>query len=294
MSNLTDRPSPSDLPAQSQDRQPGIEAEMDPAPRVIRDDWRGSGKLDGKVALVTGGDSGIGRAVAVLFAREGADVAVVYLDEDGDAAETKRMVEAEGRRCLPVAADVQDEDACRDAVQQTVDTLGGLNVLVNNAAWQRPQKSLADITADQLDRTFRTNLYGYVYLAKAALPHLSEGDAIVNSCSVLAFQGSGGLIDYAATKGAIVTFTRSLAQNDEVVEKGVRVNSVAPGPIWTPLIVATMEEGKVAEFGKETTMGRPGQPEELAPAYLYLASPLMSSYVTGQTVHVNGGTVVGA
>ena len=295
MSNLPDRPEPSDLPAQSQDQQPGDEAEMDPAPRVIRDDWRGSGKLDGKVALVTGGDSGIGRAVAVLFAREGADVAVVYLDEEGDADETKRMVEAEGRRCLTVQADVQSEDACRDAVARTVDELGGLNVLVNNAAWQQPQEKLGDISAEQLDRTFRTNLFAYVYLAKAALPHLSEGDAIVNSCSVLAFKGSGGLIDYAATKGAIVTFTRSLAQNEEVIEKGVRVNSVAPGPIWTPLIPATMGADKVAEFGKkETTMGRPGQPEELAPAYLYLASPIMSSYVTGQTVHVNGGMVVGA
>ena len=204
------------------------------------------------------------------------------------------MVEAEGRRCLTIQADVQSEDACRDAVSQTVEALGGLNVLVNNAAWQRPQESLADVSADQLDRTFRTNIFGYFYFAKAALPHLGEGDAIVNSCSVLAFQGSGGLLDYASTKGAIVTFTRSLAQNEEVVEKGVRVNSVAPGPIWTPLIPATMEADKVAEFGKETTMGRPGQPEELAPAYLYLASPLMSSYVTGQTVHVNGGTVVGA
>ena len=294
MSNATDRPGPSDIPAQSQDRQPGVQSEMTPTPRTIRDDWAGSGKLDGKVALVTGGDSGIGRAVAVLFAREGADVAIVYLDEKDDAGTTQEMVEAEGRRCLTIQADVQDESACRDAVQQTVDTLGGLNVLVNNAAWQRPQKSVTDITADQLDQTFRTNIYAYFYMAKAAVPHLSEGDAIVNSCSVLAFQGAGDMIDYASTKGAIVTFTRSLAQNQEIVDKGVRVNSVAPGPIWTPLIPATMAPDKVDAFGKNTTMGRPGQPEELAPAYLYLASSLMSSYVTGQTLHVNGGTVVGA
>jgi NAD(P)-dependent dehydrogenase (short-subunit alcohol dehydrogenase family) len=292
VSNTQDHPA--DIPAQSQDQQPGREHEMTPAPDTISPDWRGSGKLDGKVALVTGGDSGIGRAVAVLFAREGADVAVVYLDEDEDAAETQRLVEREGRRCLTVSADVQDEGACRDAVSRTVAELGGINVLVNNAAWQRPQQSLGDISADQLDRTFRTNIFAYFYLAKAALPHMAEGDAIVNSCSVLAFQGSGGLLDYASTKGAIVTFTRSLAQNEEVVEKGVRVNSVAPGPIWTPLIPATMEADKVEDFGSETTMGRAGQPAELAPAYLYLAAPLMSSYVTGQTVHVNGGTVVGA
>ena len=292
MSNTQDHPT--DLPAQEQDGQPGHQDEMTPEPVTISPDWRGSGKLDGKTALVTGGDSGIGRTVAVLFAREGADVAVVYLDEDDDAAETKRLVEEEGRRCLTIAADVQDEGACRDAVERTVQELGGLNVLVNNAAWQQPRDSLLDISADQLDRTFRTNIFAYFYLAKAALPHMQEGDAIVNSCSVLAFQGSGGLLDYASTKGAIVTFTRSLAQNEEVIQKGVRVNSVAPGPIWTPLIPATMDADKVASFGEDTPMGRAGQPAELAPAYLYLASPLMSSYVTGQTVHVNGGTVVGA
>ena len=285
---------PTDIPAQSQDDQPGRQHEMTPEPVTVFDDWRGSGKLDGRVALVTGGDSGIGRAVAALFAREGADVAVVYYDEDADAERTREHVEAEGRRCLLIRADVQDEGACRDAVARTVDELGRLDVLVNNAAWQRPQKSLADITADQLDRTFRTNLFGYVYLAKAALPHLGDGGSIINTCSVLAFQGSGGLIDYAATKGAIVTFTRSLAQNEEVVGKGVRVNSVAPGPVWTPLIPASMDADEVEGFGTDVPLGRPGQPAELAPAFLYLASPLMSSYVTGQTLHVNGGTVVGA
>ena len=293
MSNSADLPT--DVPAQSQDHEPGDQHEMTPAPVTIADGWRGSGKLDGRVALVTGGDSGIGRAVAVLFAREGADVAVVYYDEDQDAEATKQQVEAEGRRCLLVRGDVQDEAFCQDAVGRTVGELGGLHVLVNNAAWQKPQKTLGDITAEQLDRTFRTNLYGYVFLAKAALPHLGEGDSVINTCSVLAFKGSGGLIDYSSTKGAIVAFTRSLAQNDEVVQKGVRVNSVAPGPIWTPLIPATMEADKVEGFGKdEVAMKRPGQPSEVAPAFLYLASPLMSSYVTGQTLHVNGGIVVGA
>ena len=292
MSNAADHPA--DIPGQSQDHEPGDQHAMTPAPVTIADGWRGSGKLDGRVALVTGGDSGIGRAVAVLFAREGADVAVLYYDEDRDAQATSEAVEAEGRRCLLIRADVQDPGACRGAVRQTVDALGGLHVLVNNAAWQRPKDSLLDISPDQLDRTFRTNLFGYVYLAQAALPHLGEGDSVINTCSVLAFKGSGGLIDYASTKGAIVAFTRSLAQNKEVIEQGVRVNSVAPGPIWTPLIPATMDEDQVEGFGKEEVpMERPGQPSEVAPAFLYLASPLMSSYVTGQTVHVNGGMVVG-
>ena len=285
---------PTDIPAQTQPDQPGDQHEMTPAPVTVADDWRGSGKLDGRVAIVTGGDSGIGRAVAVLFAREGADVAVLYYDEDQDAGATRQLVEDEGGRCVLIRGDVQDPEFCRDAVRQTVDELGGLHVLVNNAAWQRPQKSLADITPEQLDRTFRTNLFGYVYLAQAALPHLGEGGSIINTCSVLAFKGSGGLMDYSSTKGAIVAFTRSLAQNDEVIEKGVRVNSVAPGPIWTPLIPATMDEDQVEGFGQEVPMKRPGQPSEVAPAFLYLASSLMSSYVTGQTLHVNGGTVVGA
>ena len=285
---------PTDIPAQTQPDQPGDQHEMAPAPVTIADDWRGSGKLDGRVALVTGGDSGIGRAVAVLFAREGADVAVLYYDEDQDAGATQQLVEDEGSRCVLIRGDVQDPEFCRDAVRQTVDELGGLHVLVNNAAWQRPQKSLADSTPEHLARTFRTNLFGYVYLAQAALPHLGDGASIINTCSVLAFKGSGGLMDYSSTKGAIVAFTRSLAQNDEVIEKGVRVNSVAPGPIWTPLIPATMDEDQVEGFGQEVPMKRPGQPSEVAPAFLYLASSLMSSYVTGQTLHVNGGTVVGA
>ncbi|HEX8386401.1 MAG TPA: SDR family oxidoreductase [Rubricoccaceae bacterium] len=283
---------PTDIPAQHQDHMPGVESEMTPEPQYLNPAYRGSGKLDGAVALVTGGDSGIGRAVAVLFAREGADVAVVYLDEDTDAETTRQAVEAEGRRCLTVQADVRDEQACRDAVERTVRELGRLDVLVNNAAWQVTQESLLDVTADQLDRTFRTNIYGYVFMAKAALPHLGEGGSIINTSSVTAFEGSPGLLDYSSTKGAITAFTRSLAQNDEVLEKGVRVNSVAPGPIWTPFIPSTMDEEKVSEFGKDVPMKRPGQPEEVAPAYVFLAAPTMSSYVTGQTIHVNGGTVV--
>jgi NAD(P)-dependent dehydrogenase (short-subunit alcohol dehydrogenase family) len=283
---------PTDIPPQHQDHMPGDESEMTPEPQYLNPGYRGSGKLDGSVALITGGDSGIGRAVAVLFAREGADVAVVYLDEDADAEATREAVEAEGRRCLTVRADVRDEGACRDAVERTVRELGRLDVLVNNAAWQVTQESLLDVTAEQLDRTFRTNIYGYVFMAKAALPHLGEGGSIINTSSVTAFEGSPGLLDYSSTKGAITAFTRSLAQNDEVLQKGVRVNSVAPGPIWTPFIPSTMDEETVAEFGKDVPMKRPGQPEEVAPAYVFLAAPTMSSYVTGQTIHVNGGTVV--
>lgn len=277
------------LPPQKQERQPGIEAEMKPRPKAEDREQRGSGKLEGKVALVTGGDSGIGRAAAIAFAKEGADVAVVYLDEHQDAEETRRLVEEKGRRCLTIAGDVGNEGFCREAVERTVRELGRLDVLVNNAAEQHEQKSLEDISAEQLEKTFRTNIFAYFYMAKAALPHLGEGGSIINTTSVTAYRGSGHLIDYASTKGAIVAFTRSLAQN--LAERKIRVNGVAPGPIWTPLIPASFDEEKVQSFGQDVPLGRPGQPEEVAPSYVFLASD-DASYMTGQVLHPNGGEII--
>jgi len=278
------------MPPQHQERQPGIEAEMTPRPTAEDQQYRGSGKLQGKVALITGGDSGIGRAVAIMYAREGADVAVVYLNEHQDAEETKRLVEQEGRRCQLIAGDVGSEQFCQQAVQQTVGQLGKLDILVNNAAEQHPQESIEDITSEQLERTFRTNIFAMFYLTKAALPHLREGSTIINTTSVTAYRGNDTLLDYSSTKGAIVAFTRSLAK--ALAEKNIRVNGVAPGPIWTPLIPSTFPEDKVASFGADVPMKRPGQPEEVAPSYVFLASD-DSSYITGQTLHPNGGTVVG-
>jgi len=279
------------LPPQHQDQQPGLETEMTPRPSFERPEYKGADKLKDKVALITGGDSGIGRSVAVHFAKEGADVAILYLNEHEDAEETKRQVEQEGRRCITMAGDVGDEAFCQEAVQRTVDELGGLDVLVNNAAEQHPQESIEQISREQLERTFRTNIFGMFFMTKAAMKHLKEGSAIVNSSSVTAFRGSGGLLDYASTKGAIIAFTRSLAQ--QLAEKNIRVNSVAPGPIWTPLIPATFPKEKVAQFGADTLLGRPGQPDEVAPCYVFLASA-DSSYITGQTLHPNGGDIVGA
>jgi NAD(P)-dependent dehydrogenase (short-subunit alcohol dehydrogenase family) len=262
--------------------QPGIEQEMTPEPDATRPQNKGSGKLAGKVALITGGDSGIGRAVAVLFAREGADVAIGHLaEEDTDANETVKLVEAEGRRCLTLPGDVGDEAFCQQAVERVVREFGRLDVLVNNAAEQHTTESITEISAEQLERTFRTNIF--------AMPHLGEGSAIVNTTSVTAYQGNPSLLDYSSTKGAIVAFTRSLSQ--QLVSKGIRVNAVAPGPIWTPLIPATMPEEKVAQFGKDVPMGRPGQPEEVAPCYVFLVSD-DSSYMAGQVLHPNGGNVV--
>ena len=277
-------------PPQHQDRQPGIESKMRPRPKA--DDpihHRGSGKLEGKVALITGGDSGIGRAVAIAFAREGADVAIAYLDEHGDAEETARRVEAEGARCLLLAGDLGEEEFCGEVVRQTVEELGRLDVLVNNAAEQHPCKRLEDLPAEQLERTFRTNLFAYFYLTKAALPHLTKGSAIVNTTSVTAYRGSEHLLDYAASKGAIVSFTRSLAKN--LAPRGIRVNGVAPGPVWTPLIPSTFDEEKVATFGGNVPMERPGEPEEIAPSFVFLASD-DASYMTGQVLHPNGGEIV--
>ncbi len=276
-------------PPQHQDQRPGLESEMTPRPQAEDPQHRPSGKLDGKIALITGGDSGIGRAVAILFAKEGADIAVSYLNEHEDAEETKRQVEQEGRRCLLLAGDIGDEAFCRQAVQRTVSELGGLNVLVNNAAEQHPQDSIEQISAEQLERTFRTNIFAMFYLVKAAMPHLKEGSSIVNTTSVTAYKGSPQLLDYSSTKGAIVAFTRSLSQ--ALVEQGIRVNAVAPGPIWTPLIPSTFPEEKVASFGADVPMKRAGQPEEVANCFLFLASD-DSSYIAGQVLHPNGGTVV--
>jgi NAD(P)-dependent dehydrogenase (short-subunit alcohol dehydrogenase family) len=278
-------------PKQQLDK-PGKEADLQPRPEYMAPEYRGSGKLEGKVAIITGGDSGIGRAVAVLFAREGADVAIVYLSEDEDAEETARAVEAEGRRALLIPGDVTDSSFCEEAVETTVRELGRLDVLVNNAAYQEHLPGLEDITDEQLDRTFRTNIYGYFYMARAALPHLDEGAAIVNSGSVTGIQGSKQLLDYASTKGAIHAFTKSLAQN--LVERGIRVNAVAPGPVWTPLNPADQEPEKVAKFGSDVPMKRPAQPEEIAPAYVFLAAPVCSSYITGEVLPVLGGETVGS
>jgi NAD(P)-dependent dehydrogenase (short-subunit alcohol dehydrogenase family) len=275
---------------QVQEHQPGIEARMDPQPLYIRDSYRGSGKLAGKVALITGGDSGIGRSVAVHFAREGADVAIVYLNEDVDAQETKRLVEAEGRKCLLIRSDIREASACRDAVEWTASQFGRLDVLINNAAEQHPQESIEAIDQQQLEATFRTNLFSFFHFAQAALAHLPERDGtIINTTSVTAYRGSEHLMDYASTKGAIVAFTRSLALN--LAEKNIRVNAVAPGPIWTPLIPATFDEQKVAEFGKDTPLKRPGQPAEVGPCFVFLASE-DASYMTGQVLHPNGGSIV--
>lgn len=273
---------------------PGIEADLEPRPRYQAENYRGSGKLDGKTALITGGDSGIGRAVAVLYAREGADVAIVYLaEEQRDAEETRRAVEKEGRRCLLIAGDVRDSSFCRDAVERTVKEFGRFDILVNNAAFQNRQERLDDVSEEQWDRTFRTNIYGYFHMAKAALAHLKPGSAIVNTGSITGLEGHKQLLDYASTKGAIHAFTKSLAQN--LVEKGIRVNCVAPGPVWTPLDPSdnrTPEE--VAHFGEKAPMGCPAQPEEIAPAYVFFASNVDSSYVTGEVLTLLGGETTAA
>jgi NAD(P)-dependent dehydrogenase (short-subunit alcohol dehydrogenase family) len=272
-----------------QNKQPGNEAKMDPAPEYIKDNYKAADKLKDKVALVTGGDSGIGRAVSVHFAREGADIAIVYLNEDVDAEETKKLVEAAGRRCLLIKGDVKKDTFCKKAIEKTVKKFGKLNILVNNAGMQFPQKDAQAISKDQLETTFQTNIFAYFYFAEAALDYLQPGDCIINTTSVTAYRSSPALIDYSSTKGAITTFTRSLATN--LTEKQIRVNAVAPGPVWTPLIVSTFDNEKIKSFGSETAMKRAGQPSELGPAYVFLASD-DASFITGQVIHVNGGEVV--
>ncbi len=277
-------------PPQEQERQPGLRSEMEPKPRAEMRDYRAAGRLEAKVALVTGGDSGIGRAVAIGMAKEGADVAILYLDEHEDAAETRQLIEAEGRRCVSIAGDIGDETFCREAVERTVRELGKLDVLVNNAGEQHVQERFEEISAAQLERTFRTNIFGMFFLTKAALAHLGEGSAIVNSTSVTAYRGSHYLIDYASTKGAIVSFTRSLASN--LKQRKIRVNAVAPGPVWTPLIPASFPAEHVETFGQNTFLGRPVEPDEVAPSYIFLACN-DSLPMTGQVLHPNGGEIVG-
>jgi NAD(P)-dependent dehydrogenase (short-subunit alcohol dehydrogenase family) len=263
---------------------------MEPKPRSEMRDYRAAGKLEGKAALITGGDSGIGRAVAIGFAKEGADVEIVYLDEHEDAGSTKVLVEEQGRRCLTIAGDVGDEAFCHNAVARTVETFGKLDLLVNNAGEQHPQDNLEDISADQMEHTFRTNIFGMFHMTKAALAHLPQGGAIVNSTSVTAYRGSPHLIDYASTKGAIVGFTRSLADN--LKKRRIRVNAVAPGPVWTPLIPASFPADHVAQFGQNTMLERPAEPDEIAPSYIFLASD-DAICMTGQVLHPNGGEIVG-
>lgn len=274
------------FPKQHQPK-PGSERQLEPPPMYDAPFWVGSGKLAGKTALISGGDSGIGRAVAVLFAREGADVAILHLDEAADAEVTRKAVEKEGRKCLVIAGDIRKRSFCRDAVAQTVEAFGKLDILVNNAAFQVHSKAIEDLSEAHFDETLKTNLYGYFFLAQAAVEHLTEGSAIINTGSVTGLEGSRGLLDYSMTKGGIHAFTKALAS--QLVSRGIRVNAVAPGPVWTPLNPSDKEAEDVAEFGSQVPMKRPAQPEEIAPAYVFLASPQCSSYITGEVLPIVGG-----
>ncbi|MFC0557962.1 SDR family oxidoreductase [Halalkalibacter alkalisediminis] len=276
-------------PAQTQNHQPGIESKMDPSPVYDDLNYKGSNKLKNKVVLITGGDSGIGRSVAIAFAKEGAKLSIVYLEEHEDATKTKAEVERYNGECLLIAGDIGDESFCQQAIQQTIEQYGQIDCLINNAAEQHYQENIEDITSEQLERTFKTNIFSCFHFIKAAMPHLKKGSTIINTASIVAYKGNPVLMDYASTKGAMIALTRSLSES--IVSKGIRVNAVAPGPIWTPLIPASFPADQVASFGTTSPMGRPGQPAELAPAYVYLASD-DSSYVSGQVIHVNGGTIV--
>ena len=277
------------VPGQTQSHQPGSEGAMDPAPEFAPP-YKGAGRLEGKAVLITGGDSGIGRAVAAAMANEGADIAIVYLEENDDAEATKAWIEKAGRRCVTIAGDIGDEAFCKEAAKRAVDGLGRIDILVNNAAEQHAQESILDISGEQLERTFRTNVFGYFYMTKAVLPHLKEGSRIINTTSVTAYKGNPTLLDYSSTRGAIVAFTRGLA--NQLADKKIAVNGVAPGPIWTPFIPATFGEEGVEGFGENVPLGRPGQPYEVAACHLFLALP-ENSYMSGQVLHPNGGTVVG-
>ena len=277
------------FPPQHQDHQPGTQTEMTPRPQAEAERYRASDKMKGKIALITGGDSGIGRAVAIAFAKEGADVAIAYLNEHEDAQQTKQLVEEAGRRCLTFAGDIGDPQFCSQVVEKTAADFGRIDVLVNNAAEQHPQLSIEEISDEQLERTFRTNIFSMFYLVKSALPHMKRGARIINTTSVTAYRGSGHLLDYSSTKGAIVAFTRSLSQ--QLAKRGIYVNAVAPGPVWTPLIPSTFTPEEVASFGSSVPLGRAGQPDEIAPCYVFLACD-DSSYMTGQVLHPNGGEVV--
>jgi NAD(P)-dependent dehydrogenase (short-subunit alcohol dehydrogenase family) len=280
---------PKKIPPQKQNMQPGLESKMTPKP--ISEDLRhiGSGKLLDKVALITGGDSGIGKAVAIAFAKEGADISIVYLNEHEDASETKKRVEELGRKCLLISADISEETSCIKAVATTLDNFGKIDILVNNAAEQHPTEKLEDITSEQLENTFKTNIFSYFFMAREAIPHMKEGSVIINTTSVTAYRGSAHLLDYSSTKGAIVSFTRSLALN--LASKKIRVNGVAPGPIWTPLIPSTFKPEKTQKFGSDVPLGRAGEPEEIAPSFVFLASD-DSSYMSGQILHPNGGEII--
>ncbi|MFL0248229.1 SDR family oxidoreductase [Candidatus Clostridium stratigraminis] len=280
---------PMKISPQTQDKQPGIEAVMNPRPIFEDTDYKGSNKLLNKVAVITGGDSGIGKAVAVNYALEGADIAIIYLEEHNDAAETKKIIEGKGRKCITIPCDIGEEKSCFTVIKKIIDTFGKIDVLVNNAAEQHAQNSIEDITKEQLEKTFKTNIFSMFNMVKACLPHMKEGSVIINTSSVTAYKGDKNLIDYSSTKGAVATFTRSLAIS--LAARKIRVNAVAPGPIWTPLIPSSFNAEEVGKFGSNTNMGRPGQPVEVAPAYVFLASDA-STFITGETIHVNGGEII--